>query len=114
MTKNRRHRSKLCSGVTHVTGRKVMSGRKTSEECERLGEMFSQRTRPLPGIPSTERVELDQLMEAIESDEHLGFCLSCGADRDGCEPDARHYECEECGELQVFGAQELLIMISEE
>ena len=27
---------------------------------------------------------------------------------------SRHYECEECGELQVFGAQELLFMISEE
>ena len=68
----------------------------------------------LPGIPSTERVELEQLMEAITTDDHLGFCLSCGAERGCCEPDARHYECEECGELQVFGAQELLFMISEE
>ncbi len=40
-----------------------------------------------------------------------GFCIACGADADGCEPDARNYECEECGKLKVFGAQELAILI---
>jgi hypothetical protein len=39
-----------------------------------------------------------------------GFCLSCKAEAYGVEPDARRYKCEECGELAVFGAQELLIM----
>jgi hypothetical protein len=69
-------------------------------------------TRPLlPGIPSLERVDLEQVMEAITTDDHLGFCLSCGAERGCCEPDARHYQCEECGARQVFGSQELLFMM---
>ena len=41
-----------------------------------------------------------------------GFCLDCGADADGCEPDARHYRCEACGLLAMFGADEILLMIA--
>ena len=32
-----------------------------------------------------------------------GICLGCGAEHDGCEPDASRYECEECGEHLVEG-----------
>jgi len=56
----------------------------------------------------------DRIIEAIEEAQYglgnPGFCKSCGADADGCEPDARNYECEECGENQVFGAEEFLFM----
>lgn len=52
---------------------------------------------------------VDELMQAIE-DGGLGFCLSCGAEASCVEPDARNYKCEECGEYQVFGAEELLMM----
>jgi hypothetical protein len=41
--------------------------------------------------------------------ENPGFCLACGADADGCEPDARKYTCEVCGEKAVYGAEECLI-----
>ncbi len=44
--------------------------------------------------------------------DNPGFCLSCGQDADGCEPDARKYECECCGEHQVYGAQELLMRVA--
>ena len=37
-----------------------------------------------------------------------GFCIACGADAMGVEPDARNRECAECGEMQVFGGEELL------
>lgn len=46
--------------------------------------------------------ELDQ--------SYTGLCIGCGAERDGCEPDARNYDCEECEKNLVFGAQELLVM----
>ncbi|HEY6018434.1 MAG TPA: hypothetical protein VIY48_00585 [Candidatus Paceibacterota bacterium] len=39
-----------------------------------------------------------------------GFCLSCGEDIEGVEPDARYYRCEFCGEEMVFGAEECLLM----
>lgn len=51
---------------------------------------------------------LEELEEADEAG--AGYCISCGAWRDGCEPDACNYECEECGESMVFGASELAIM----
>lgn len=38
-----------------------------------------------------------------------GFCVSCGEEAEGCEPDARRYECEVCGEAAVYGAEELLL-----
>jgi hypothetical protein len=42
--------------------------------------------------------------------DNPGICVACGADADGCEPDARRYECECCGEKAVYGAQELLMI----
>ena len=57
---------------------------------------------------------IKMIMEAVEESmmdmSNPGFCLSCGNQQDGCEPDARNYECENCGKNQVYGAEELLIM----
>ncbi len=44
--------------------------------------------------------------------DNPGFCLACGADADGVEPDARHYRCDSCGRSAVFGADEVLLMIA--
>lgn len=40
----------------------------------------------------------------------VGFCLACGDEVMHVEPDACEYPCEGCGENQVFGAEEILIM----
>ena len=54
-----------------------------------------------------------ELLDAAEASmfgmENLGFCIACGGEHDGCEPDARRYECYECGEHQVYGAPELVL-----
>jgi len=54
-----------------------------------------------------------RLIDAVERQmyglDNPGFCRACGAEQDGCEPDARNYTCEECGEAEVFGAEELLL-----
>lgn len=52
----------------------------------------------------------DRIVEAVEADDCLGFCASCGAEAFGVEPDAEKYECECCGEPAVFGAEQLLFM----
>ncbi len=60
-----------------------------------------------------ESITEQRVMEATEDLTFgigsTGFCTECGAEQEGCEPDAREYECESCGEPAVFGAQELLI-----
>lgn len=57
----------------------------------------------------------EAIMEACErrrdSLDDPGFCLACGAEASGVEPDARRYECESCGERQVYGVEELLITV---
>lgn len=55
-------------------------------------------------------IDLERIIDAVESDECIGFCTKCGEEQYGCEPDARGYECECCGECSVYGAEELLIM----
>lgn len=40
--------------------------------------------------------------------DNPGFCIQCGNEQEGCEPDAREYKCESCGEPAVYGACELL------
>ena len=55
----------------------------------------------------------DHILEACErrmtSLDDPGFCIACGNEQGGCEPDARRCECEACGEHAVCGAEELLI-----
>lgn len=54
----------------------------------------------------------ERICEAVERNmttlDNPGFCIVCGSEQDGCEPDARGYECEECQRPTVYGAQELL------
>jgi hypothetical protein len=54
------------------------------------------------------RFTVEQIEEA--SDQMSGYCVACGAERDCCEPDARRYKCEECGENFVYGAEEIFLM----
>lgn len=57
-------------------------------------------------------LDLDTIMEAVEEDSYLGFCLACGTEASPVEPDAREYVCESCGEAKVYGAEEILIMVA--
>jgi hypothetical protein len=39
-----------------------------------------------------------------------GFCLACGNDQPGVEPDARKYTCDHCDADKVYGIEELALM----
>ena len=58
---------------------------------------------------------MDQVMEGMQNTtfglENVGFCLACGEEASGCEPDARGYECECCGEHKVYGAEEIFMSV---
>ena len=60
-------------------------------------------------------VTLTRLMDAYERSkmtlDNPGICISCGNEQDGCEPDARKYTCEACGDKTVYGAEELLLRV---
>jgi len=51
-----------------------------------------------------------EVIEAAEREDGTGFCTACGEEAYGCEPDARGYECECCGERKVYGAAEIVLM----
>lgn len=47
---------------------------------------------------------------AAASEDNTGFCIVCRAFTTGCcEPDARQYQCEQCGGMTVYGAEECLV-----
>jgi len=60
-------------------------------------------------------VTLRRIMQACEryrlTLDNPGLCVACGNEQDGCEPDARRYTCEACGESEVYGAEELLLRV---
>ena len=60
-----------------------------------------------PVVTKVTAEQAEQMMFGLDS---IGYCRECGAERDGCEPDARGYECYECGANAVFGFEELLVM----
>lgn len=53
-----------------------------------------------------------QYMPVIKGDRlpEGGWCLQCGHEVDGVEPDARRYICESCEQPKVYGIEELLLM----
>lgn len=57
----------------------------------------------------TEERILEGAERAMVSLDNVGFCVACGEEAEGCEPDARNYKCEHCGKLEVFGAEELML-----
>lgn len=61
-------------------------------------------------------ITYERVIEAINRrDTQLdnpGFCNSCGADHNDCEPDARGYICDECDAEEVYGAEEYLFMLA--
>lgn len=58
-------------------------------------------------------ITLDRVTDAVHREmntlDNPGFCIACGHEQDGCEPDAREYTCESCDEPKVYGAQELMM-----
>ena len=59
----------------------------------------------------TEERLCDAVKREMFGTDNPGFCISCGIEQDGCEPDAEEYECENCGECAVYGAAQLLMQI---
>ena len=64
----------------------------------------------MPQMFTPKRFRVEDIEPYLFDDSYAGFCIKCGAQRDGCEPDARNYPCWDCGEREVFGAEELFIM----
>ena len=60
-------------------------------------------------------LDMDRVIEAVKESmvglSNPGFCLKCGYEQDGCEPDAEGYECESCGAHAVSGAENCLLGI---
>jgi hypothetical protein len=61
------------------------------------------------------RLTVEVLLEMAErrdsSLDNPGVCIKCGEEQEGCEPDARKYKCEHCGENTVYAPEELLMGI---
>lgn len=61
-------------------------------------------------------ITLERVLDAVDRAtfglDNPGFCVECGEEQDGCEPDARQYECENCGKRAVYGAEELLLRMA--
>lgn len=54
-------------------------------------------------------VRLSELLAAVR--EMMGWCTECQEFTTGCcEPDARRYKCEKCGQRKVYGAEEASLM----
>lgn len=54
---------------------------------------------------------LDASNRTIFGNDFLGYCLSCGTEHDSVEPDAEEYECENCGEHQVYGIENIIMYL---
>jgi len=52
----------------------------------------------------------DIAQRSIMGCENVGLCTACGFEQDCVESDASGYECEDCGEAKVCGAEILMFM----
>ena len=64
-------------------------------------------------VKVNESITTERVLSACEASmfgrDNPGFCLSCGDDAEGVEPDAEGHICEGCGESAVMGAENALI-----
>lgn len=71
----------------------------------------------IDGFIVHQTVTPERVQEAVQryaaSSDNPGFCLACGADVEGVEPDATRYTCEACEAPAVYGASELLIYMAD-
>jgi hypothetical protein len=51
----------------------------------------------------------EEAMHDMMMDHGAGWCIGCGEEACGVEPDARKYKCESCGERTVYGLEELFM-----
>jgi len=56
------------------------------------------------------KIEISSSEFSELSSDGGGFCIACGEEASGVEPDARGYECECCDANKVYGLEELLMM----
>lgn len=68
----------------------------------------------MKSLPYTTRSGVTQYKPVVNTAEAhegtIGFCLACGSEVSGVEPDARKYTCEDCQASKVYGLEELAIM----
>ena len=53
---------------------------------------------------------VEQAIELVEEDNNQGICIKCHEVQDCIEPDAEHCKCDSCGEFEVFGAEQIILM----
>ena len=53
---------------------------------------------------------LDTVMALIVEDNDGGICAECRDVTYGVEPDAERYECDACGAMAVYGAEQYLLL----
>lgn len=58
---------------------------------------------------TTTPIRISEAEYADLTENYGGFCVECGDQTYGVEPDARRYRCESCGARAVFGVEELLL-----
>ena len=67
----------------------------------------------IDGINVSPKITEEVILEAMERRttalDDPGFCIMCGCEADGVEPDARKYTCESCGADCVYGVEELVM-----
>jgi hypothetical protein len=74
-----------------------------------MGVVMIERKHWHPDL--TDKVIFDAAKRQMRDLDDPGFCVMCGNEQGGCEPDARRIRCEACGARQVFGAAELFMHV---
>ena len=115
---------RLISGYDYINQSWVVDGKYVKcghTECNCYGRLHAGENTPVEGAYNSKYktvartpkkksiLDAARVLEVAEEDEGGGFCVGCGAEQMGCEPDARQYKCEDCGQNKVYGAAELIL-----
>jgi hypothetical protein len=102
----------MSTHTTHTTTDMTTNNISTTHTTTDMTTNNMSTTTHTTTAPRRKAITLQRVIEMCERDEYEGICLACGEDQWGVEPDARRYECDNCGKEKVYGCQELILMVS--
>jgi hypothetical protein len=106
-----RHARSVLKEVRKEADAKGIPWQDVRDALKKLYKLGKERMSPVEE-EKNERIlpSFEDVQKVMVTDSNEGFCLFCGAEAYGVEPDTEKHVCDVCGKPGVYGAEQLMLL----